>query len=286
MSGLDFYYAAEGCNAEKAATEKGIFYRISSRNRTYLKLELDVFGLQSKTELLMLAPKQIADFKKHYNTIESRFHLLPPGINKDKKYSNPVSVSKAQFLKDHGISDDNFIILQVGSDFKRKGVDRSLKAIASLPDKIKQKLTFLVVGQDDPKKFIKLSKELNIESIIKFYPGRNDINIFMRHADILLHPAYHEAAGIVILESICSGLPVIVTENCGYAHFVKEANCGAVLDYPFNQKQLNDELYLFITSSKKRSIWSGNSKSFSDQHDIYNLHRVAANIICAKEVKL
>ncbi len=51
----------------------------------------------------------------------------------------------------------------------------------------------------------------------------------MAAADILMHPAYQEAAGIVLLEAITAGLPIIVTEVCGYASFISQAQCGIVV---------------------------------------------------------
>lgn len=61
----------------------------------------------------------------------------------------------------------------------------------------------------------------------------------MSAADLLLHPAVQEAAGIVLLEAIVAGLPVLTTEVCGYAHYINAAQCGVVIPEPFAQEVLN-----------------------------------------------
>ncbi|XNM52069.1 glycosyltransferase [Escherichia coli] len=58
----------------------------------------------------------------------------------------------------------------------------------------------------------------------------------MAAADLLLHPAYQEAAGIVLLEAITAGLPVLTTAVCGYAHYIVDANCGEAIAEPFRQE--------------------------------------------------
>ena len=50
---------------------------------------------------------------------------------------------------------------------------------------------------------------------------------------ILIHPAYSEAAGMVLLEEIVAGLPVLVTDVCGFAHYINDAEAGIVEPSPF-----------------------------------------------------
>ncbi len=82
-----------------------------------------------------------------------------------------------------------------------------------------------------------------------FFSGRNDVSELMAAADLLLHPAYQEAAGIVLLEAITAGLPVLTTAVCGYAHYIADANCGTVIAEPFSQEQLNEVLRKALTQS-------------------------------------
>jgi UDP-glucose:(heptosyl)LPS alpha-1,3-glucosyltransferase len=45
-----------------------------------------------------------------------------------------------------------------------------------------------------------------------------------------------------LLEALACGLPVITTDKCGYAPYIKEAQAGVVLKSPFDQKELNQVL--------------------------------------------
>ncbi|WMY96543.1 MAG: glycosyltransferase family 4 protein [Arsenophonus sp.] len=279
MPDLDIYYAADICYAEKVEKEKKFLYKLTTRYKHYIAYEKAVFNINSHTKLLMLTQQQIHDFKKHYKTPNKRFYILPPGININNKYNYKILDAKKKFRKKNGIQEKVFLLLQVGSDFKRKGVDRTLKAISNLPNILKNKTILIVVGQDNPNNYKLLAKKLNIEKQVFFFYGRTDINELMLSADILVHPAYQEAAGMVLIEAITAGLPVITTEICGYAPYIKKANCGIVIDQPYKQKNLNSALMTSLLNKSLLTKWSKSAYYFSYTQDLYSLPEKAANII-------
>lgn len=279
MPGLDVYYAADVCYAEKVAQEKGFFYRLTSRYRHYAEFERATFINGTATELLMLTSRQIADFQKHYHTEDARFHILPPGIYPERKYSERSLQSRDEYRRKNGITDQQYLLLQVGSDFTRKGVDRSVKALASLPEELRRKTQLFVVGQDKPKKFAELAKQLGVADNVQFFPGRNDISELMAAADLLLHPAYQEAAGIVLLEAIAAGLPVLVTAVCGYAWHIAKAQAGEVIDEPFQQSELDRHLQVALQQTELRATWADNARHYADTEDLYSLPEKVADII-------
>ncbi|RFU91848.1 MULTISPECIES: glycosyltransferase family 4 protein [Citrobacter] len=283
MPGLDIYYAADVCYAEKVAQEKSIFYRLTSRYRHYAEFERATFQQGQPTQLLMLTNKQIADFQKHYQTEAERFHILPPGIYPDRKYSQQIPNSRDIYRQKNGISEQQYLLLQVGSDFTRKGVDRSIRALASLPETLRQNTLLFVVGQDKPRKFQALADKLNVYANVRFFSGRNDVAELMAAADLLMHPAYQEAAGIVLLESIAAGLPVLTTAICGYAHYIRDANCGVVIEEPFQQDILNEVLCRALREPSLCSGWRESARYYADTQDLYSLPEKAADIITGGE---
>ena len=97
MPGLDFYYDADVCYAEKIEQEqKSFFYRISGRCKHYLEYEKAVFEKGAKTKILLLSRVQQTYFQKHYQTESERFYLLPPG---DFSYTQ---ISKCPFWSSRG----------------------------------------------------------------------------------------------------------------------------------------------------------------------------------------
>lgn len=283
MPGLDFYYAADVCYAEKVEQEKGFFYRLTPRYKHYAAFEKAVFSPSAKTKMLMLTQRQIADFKKHYGTQDERFLILPPGIALDRKYDQQTPGVRQTFRHAQNIPESALVLLQVGSDFKRKGVERSLRAVASLPEDLRQKVVFLVVGQDKPDRYQMLAGQLGIDQQVRFFAGRSDVPDFMAAADVLLHPAHQEAAGIVLLEAITAGLPVIVTEVCGYAFHIDKAQAGQVIASPFSQEALNAALHTALGQTETLHHWSENARHYADTEDLYSLPEKAALLISGQD---
>lgn len=279
MPGLDVYYAADGCYEDKAQTLRNPLYRRWGRYRHFAEYERAVFAPQAHTEILMISEVQQPLFIKHYATPLQRFHLLPPGISQDRRAPANAAQVRAEFRQEFGLGAQDRLLVQIGSGFKTKGVDRSLKALAALPSALRQRTRLFVIGQDDPKVFQLQSTALGLNEQVTFMKGRSDIPRFLLGADALIHPAYNENTGTVLLEAVVAGLPVIVTAVCGYAHYIQEARAGIVLAEPFEQAELNREVQRLLEGDAERAEWSRNGLAFADSADLYSMPQHAADVI-------
>src|SRR5579872_1266892 len=278
MPGLDVYYAADTCFQAKARQQHGAWYRFLPRYRHLVAYEKAVFARQSKTEILLLSKKAQPDFMHYYGTQPERFHLLPPGIAKDRMAPANAPDIRAALRQEFNIADNDFLLLLVGSGFKTKGLDRILYGIAALPDDLKKRTRLFIIGQDNPTPFQQQARQLNIFNQIIFMGGRNDVARFLLAADLLLHPAYNENTGTVLLEAIVSGLPVLTTDVCGYVDYIKQADAGRVLSSPFRQDEFNHALQNMLLSPT-RQMWQQNGLAFAKNADIYNMPERAVDVI-------
>lgn len=283
MPGLDVYYAADGCFEDKAQNLRNSLYRRWGRYKHFADYERAVFAPEAKTEVLMISEVQQPLFIKHYATPPGRFHLLPPGIAADRRAPPEAPAIRAGLRAEFGLADDDLLLVQIGSGFKTKGVDRSLKALAALPSELKKRTRLFVIGQDDPKGFQLQSAALGLGDQVTFMKGRSDIPRFLLGADLLIHPAYNENTGTVLLEALVSGLPVLVSAVCGYAHYIAEADAGRVLDEPLEQEQLNLYLAEMLADPAARANYGHNGLAFAATADLYSMPQHAADVILAEQ---
>ncbi|WP_322615564.1 glycosyltransferase family 4 protein [Pseudomonas sp. BIC9C] len=282
MPGLDVYYAADGCFEDKAQNLRNSLYRRWGRYRHFAEYERAVFARDARTEVLMISEVQQPLFIKHYDTPLERFHLLPPGIAQDRRRPADADEIRAGFRAEFSLKDDELLLVQIGSGFKTKGVDRSLKALAALPAELRKRTRLFVIGQDDPKLFQMQSATLGLGDNVTFLKGRSDIPRFLLGADLLIHPAYNENTGTVLLEALVAGLPVLVSAVCGYAHYIAEADAGLVLDEPFDQAQLTQYLAGMLNDAQARAAWSRNGLAYAETADLYSMPQRAADVILAE----
>lgn len=280
MPYLDFYYAADGCYLSRMCTlKRRAFYFLLPRFHQWHRFEKAVFAKGQKAHVLSLSHSQQQEYLCQYGTEPTRFHVLPPGIDKNHVLQDANNALRTRFRALHQVSPAQIILLMVGSGFKTKGLDRAIRALASLQGPLEHCCQLWVVGKGAKAPFLRLAKRLKVEERVHFFGGRLDVAMFLCAADLLLHPAYHENTGTVLLEAIASGLPVLTTDICGYAHFVEEANAGKVLSSPFQQTDFDHALANCVLAVERRRIWQQNGKKFGKKADIYSMPAKVADLI-------
>lgn len=279
LPGLDVYYAADPCFEEKARELRRPLYRCTRRYRLFARFERAVFHACADTLVLLLTPHQKASFQRYYGTPDERFQLLPPGVAPDRRPGEDAAAMRAELRAAFAVGDDDLLTLFVGSGFITKGLDRALLAIAALPEALRERVRFFVIGQDSPGRFAALAEELGIAERVMFFPGRDDVPRFLQGADLLLHPAYMESGGIVLLEAVIAGLPVIATDVCGFAPYLREARAGVLIPAPFRQSDLNRALQAALEDPERRREWSRSGLEFGRRADIYGMPERAADLI-------
>lgn len=108
--------------------------------------------------------------------------------------------------------------------------------------------------------------------------GRPDVLRFYVAADLLLHPAYFEAAGMVLLEALVAGLPILVTAHCGYAPYIENAQAGLLISHPFQQAELNAKLSSALNQQQLHT-WKANALAYTKTTNLFGLAEKAAEII-------
>ena len=76
---------------------------------------------------------------------------------------------------------------------------------------------------------VQLARELNVESAVHFLGRRTDVPELMGAAELLLLPSWDEPFGLVVVEAMAVGLPVLVTDQGGVGEYVTDGVNGRLL---------------------------------------------------------
>ena len=282
MPGLDYYYAADDCLATRLKN-KNFLVKLLPRYKKRIDYEKAVFSKNSKTKVLVLTEAQKFNYKEAYGTEDSRFTVLPPGAPKLTLTPEEKLRERQKVRAKEGINKNTIWLLQVGSNYKLKGVERTLRAVASLPPSLRDYVELFVIGQDKADRFVRLAIKLSIQKNVTFFKGRSDVLDLMNGADLLMHPSKHESAGLVIVESLTRWLPSIVTDTCGYCYHIKNSGAGIVVPSPFEQNKLNEALRQLLEDKNLLNTLSKKARTYTETQDIYSLHETAAKIITGEK---
>lgn len=139
---------------------------------------------------------------------------------------DPVTpkINKQSFRKQHGIKSSEFIIL-AGADnreVKRKGFDLLIDAFSLLQKNTSQEVRLLLFGDGErynDDRIISLGKVNDASVLATFYLS----------ADLLIFPSVSEAFGLICLEAMSYGLPVMGFDNGGLTEMIVDKQSGFIV---------------------------------------------------------
>ena len=152
------------------------------------------------------------DLITYYDAAPEAISIIPCGVNLD--LFRPI---QREIARCHLGLNGETIIVFVGRIIPLKGIDNMLKAMAHLEGK--QGIKLVVIGGDDHsqaemQRLKNLSRTLRIdESVIFLGSVKQEIlPFFYSAADLCVVPSYYESFGLVVLESLACGTPVVATK--------------------------------------------------------------------------
>lgn len=185
---------------------------------------------------------------------------------------SPVARSAImQFLKDmpiedliYGVTDEtggirnkNYVeekvcFVNIGYIEARKGQDILVRAICDLPENIRKKATFYMVGQD-ASQMAKQIKEMSEDIPEVYITGvleREKIHTILEGADVLVCPSREDPMPTVAAEAMMHGVPCIVSDVTGTAKYIKDGVDGIVFCSE-NVKQLAEKIVWCVENQQK-----------------------------------
>jgi len=124
------------------------------------------------------------------------------------------------------------ILMSASQLLQTKGIDLNIRAIKELKAK-NINLTYLIVGDGpDRKRLEGLVQELNLRETVKFMGAlpHNEVMKFMSACDIFTMPSWQETFGLVYLEAMAHGKPVVGCKGQGMDKIITESNAGLLAE--------------------------------------------------------
>src|SRR6266404_5204000 len=134
------------------------------------------------------------------------------------------------------LSSSDFVLLLIGNDWKKKGLDCLLAALAACRE---LSLKLLVVGSDRRADYEAMAGKLGLgEERVLFLDAAPDVMQFYAAADAYVGPSLEDAYGLPILEAMACGLPVIASSRAGVSEIITHRKNGMILHNPQDAGEL------------------------------------------------
>jgi L-malate glycosyltransferase len=136
-----------------------------------------------------------------------------------------------------GITPHHYVAAVISRLDENKGLECFINAIAEITKKITS-IHFIIVGTGSIETRLKeLTKKLNVSKSVTFMGFRKDIPEILAGVDITIVPSPQEGMSMSALESMASGVPVVVTRGCGLVDIIVNNISGAIVE-PDNSHEL------------------------------------------------
>jgi glycosyltransferase involved in cell wall biosynthesis len=163
------------------------------------------------------------ELRQYYDIGDATVRVIPNAA--DTKVFKPLVASeRIQWRKSNGLGEQDLLLVYVGGEWKRKGLDFAILALQRIPD---EKVKLLVIGKDaEQARFQSLAAECGVSQRVFFLGFRRDVAEAMGASDIFLFPSWYEAFSLATIEAAACGLPIVATEINGTEDFVVPGETG------------------------------------------------------------
>lgn len=182
------------------------------------------------TRIIVAAQREKMNLMRYYQAPPGKIEIIPCGVNLDRFQPLDRETARQRLA----FSPEEKLLLYVGRFDPLKGLDRLLAAMACL--RHDPLLRLIVVGGDDnqrpeTRRFRKLADKLGIHDRVVF-AGRVEqdmLPLYYSAADVVVIPSCYESFGLVVLEALACGTPVVATPVGDMEHILSKPGLGLVV---------------------------------------------------------
>jgi glycosyltransferase involved in cell wall biosynthesis len=201
-------------NTKLIFTEHSTFNR---RRRLLLLRSIDKFFYKKYDKIICISNGVKQELVSTFKLELAKLSVIENGIDL-KKFENSIPFNKSQLQK--SIFELDKLLVQVSKFRLEKDQITVIKCMLLLPTNFK----LILVGDGPLRKDCELLvKELSLESRVFFLGNRNDTDKIFKTADLSIVSSHWEGFGLVAVEGMASGKPVLASNVIGLSDIVAGA---------------------------------------------------------------
>lgn len=202
-----------------------ILKRLDPRAAIVLDIENDV--VENSKHIIAVSETIKNQLIKEYDISKNKVSVVHNGVNINEFHPNFKHQFRYPIRKKHKIKPTDTVLLFVGFEWERKGLEPLIKSLSQVNRK---RVKLLVVGRGDTQKFQDIANKNGVGGKVIFAGTTHNMQQYYGASDLFVFPTHYEPFGLVITEAMAAGLPVITTSVAGAAELVNPLN-GLILKH-------------------------------------------------------
>jgi UDP-glucose:(heptosyl)LPS alpha-1,3-glucosyltransferase len=200
-----------------------------------------------------------------YKIDPKKIEVIYNGIDLEEFLIEKKDIMRKQIRNQYGLGEDEFIILFVANDFRRKGLEYLIRAIAEL-----NQGKILVVGNGRRRYYKNMANKLGIKDRILFIGSIDkDLPLYYAGSDIFVFPTFYDPLANVCLEAMAMGLPIITTKSNGISEVLTEGKQGFIIDKPNDYKLIAQKINILFDKNLREQM-SNEARKLAENYSLSN----------------
>jgi UDP-glucose:(heptosyl)LPS alpha-1,3-glucosyltransferase len=262
VSHFDVFTIQSSCFRSLITRQKSLWRRmlvwlsvfISLRKMAYLWLEKKQFTYDKGRLLIAVSENIKNNVQDNYPLPDDSFRLAYTAVDSNMAKEGGNNNRQKELRSQFGISEDDLVILFVGTEFKRKGLDALLKAAASIP---RSNIKFVVAGGGGGKlrEYTRLAEKLGLGDDIIFLGLVRDVEELYAMSDVYILPTLSDPCPLSPLEAMASGVATIMScsKYAGTAELIKNGE-ALILENPKDAQEIANALRRLMVESYREEL--------------------------------
>jgi UDP-glucose:(heptosyl)LPS alpha-1,3-glucosyltransferase len=209
------------------------------RHQVLLRLEHDYFANHRPRAILCTSQREVDDLARLYRVPREILHVVPNGFDGSLFSTERREQDRAEMRQSIGADEDDVVLLIIANEWHRKGLGTLIEAVGALNDR---RIRLDLVGVRSPDDYRPLAQRLGLAERMHWHGSSSNVSRFHAAADIFALPTTYEPFGLVIIEAMASGLPVVTSRLAGAATAIEHGVNGLLIDDPRDSARLSAEL--------------------------------------------
>ncbi|MCH8062275.1 MAG: glycosyltransferase family 4 protein [Chloroflexi bacterium] len=254
-TGLEDVMTSHFCEAaelERLRTQKlrvPLFQKLQRLGTTFLEKQM-VRGAQGRALIVPSGRMKLDMIRQHDSKADSIF-VVHSGVDSERYDPRHISLYRTDVRQRHSIGKDASVVLFVGGDWERKGLACAIIAL-SLMDC--PKTVLLVIGQGDIDAYGQIARERGVEGRVIFAGLKKEVWKYYAAGDVVVLPTLNEAFGLVVLEAMSMGLPVLVSSLAGASELIEDGLNGLLIKDPSDASEIATKLDAILSNERLRRL--------------------------------
>ncbi|MDR5708493.1 MAG: glycosyltransferase [Armatimonadota bacterium] len=162
--------------------------------------------------------------RRAHGLVNRPVEVIPHGL----RLRDSHRLGREEARRSLGLPEQDPVVLYVGRLLRIKGPQHLLRAFPQVLERLPRALLVLVGEGEERANLEVLVRRLGVEGRVRFAGPRphEDVIRFMRASDVFVLPSLVESFGIVLLEAMSCGLPVVATNVMGIPYLVEDGENG------------------------------------------------------------